>query len=431
MHLIYNCGRLRAKGYATFLGACGKAKIAAPEADLLWQAVERGSPRPGSTGIVRKLAAEGREIVEVLVLDHGHALTATQAATLQAALGKFFDRELAAALQAANAPTVSHAAAQATIDAALASALPALARQIPPAAPRLPAARPPPTARSSRKMAVLVSGIAALLLLVGGGWLALHTSDDPAPPASLSQETPAAPSQETTAAVQDFLRACHGEPDPALVTDLAMAFTDLAPVAHVDGLRAPLQLLGPAGSEALPDLSDLTDTDICAKRQALWQALETLRPHVGRVGDPPYQDALVDLAVPTEELALPRLAQTASQAEPPPAAPPDCARNKCFPILHPDDLVALAWIDGLYLALAAELAGTADAPASRSVGTARLTDFARDLRAAEVRFRGELALVGISANQPQWLKLLWNCEGRDHLDNCSFALAEISAWARR
>jgi hypothetical protein len=431
MRLIYNCGRLRAKGYATFIGASGNVDAERPGVDQLVQAVQRGQPLPGSAGIVRKLAAEGREIIEVLVLDHGRALERAHAAHLEAALGQLYDRDLLTTLNAANGQNTGHTAAQAMVEAALTAALPTLAKKIPPSARKIVAIQPKPAGRPINKRTAALVGIGATLLLLLGGFFWLRSTMASEPELALAEAPPAkqsGTSAETTDAVLDFLRACHGEPDPAQVDALASAFAELEPTKATDGLRDRPQLLEAAERETLPDLSGLDDKTICANRQALWQAVEAIRPNLGETGTSPYADILTDLGERAQNLTLIKLATIASQVQPPPPAPPDCAANRCFPILHPADVAAIRWIDGAYGTMTESLV---DNPASSSDSqTVTLQAHAEALREAEVRFRGELALVGISAEHPAWLQLLWNCEGREHLTTCGFPLAESSAWAR-
>lgn len=434
MRLIYHCGRLRAKGYATFLGTNGKTGSGEPGVDQLWQAVQRGEPKPGSTGIVRRLAAEGREIVEILVLEHGRSLTGAQTATLEAALGRIFDHALATALKTANAPNISHTAAQAMMEAALTAALPALAPQIPPSARKIVTAPPKPPAGKRWKRTVTLAGAGAALLLLLGGIFALRWTDTPDDQTAQTEATapePMPPSAETTDAVGDFLRACHGEPDPAVVETLAAAFAGLGPTKATDGLRDRLQLLELADRETLPDLAGQDDKTICSERQTLWQAIEALRPHASGTGPQPYSDVSADLENRSQDLMLIKVAVAAASVPAPPIAPPDCALNKCFPILHPADLAALRWIDGVHKAMTAPLATEATVSPPESNPTDALLSHAEALRGAEVRLRGELALAGITPDHPVWLKQLWDCEGRAHLATCSFPLAEATAWARR
>ena len=433
MRLIYNCGRLRAKGYATFIGASRNVGAERPGVDQLVQAVQRGQPLPGSTGIVRKLAAEGRDIIEVLVLDHGRALDRSHAAHLEAALGQLYDRDLLTTLNAANGQNIGHTVAQAMVEAALTASLPTLAKKIPPTAMKIVAIQPRPAGRPINKRTAALAGVGVTTLLLLGGFFALRSTMAPEPELALAEAPPAkqsGASAETKDAVLDFLRACHGEPDPAQVEALATAFAELGPTKATDGLRDRPQLLDSAERETMPDLSGLDDKTICARRQALWQAVETLRPNLGGTGTSPYADILTDLGERAQNLTLIKLATIASQVQPPPPAPPDCAANRCFPILHPADVAALRWIDEAYGTMIESLVGS---PASSTAGDSEagtLQAHAEALREAEVRFRGELALVGISAEHPTWLQRFWNCEGREHLTTCSFPLAEASAWAR-
>jgi hypothetical protein len=433
MRLIYNCGRLRGTGYATFLGNGGKAGSSDPSVEQLWQAVQRGAPRPGTTGIMRRLASEGREIVEVLVLDHGRSLTTAQTAAIEAALGSIFDRDIKTALQAANSPNVGLPAAQAMMGEALNAALPVLTRQIPSSARKIITTQSNPPARKRRKGVIAIAGTGGVLLLLGG-MLALRWPTEPEAEkakAEIAAPEPAVVSAETTETIKDFLYACYGVPDPAVVEPLASAFSQLAPTKATDGRRDRLQLIAEPDRNSLAPLSDRDDKSVCTERQALWQAIDALRPYIGRAEPMPYADVTSKLGDHARSLVLLDVATSVSQFAPPPSAPPDCAAGKCFPILHPADAAAIRWIDDLHKAMLSVLAAGPDVTKPEGVSVGSIESNAEALRAAEVQFRGELALAGIAMNQPNWLKQVWNCEGADHLTTCGFPLAKASAWARR
>ena len=129
MRLLYHCGRFRNHGYTTFFGGGEPIELARAAADRLLQAVEKGQALPGSTGVLRRLTAEGREICEVVLFDHGRAPTQSQDAAIQLALDRLLEGDLAVALKSA-VSAESFSAGQKLIGDALDKALPALAHII-------------------------------------------------------------------------------------------------------------------------------------------------------------------------------------------------------------------------------------------------------------------------------------------------------------
>lgn len=453
MRLIYRCGRFQDLGYTTILSGGSASDVERAATDRLWQSAQKGAALPGSTGISRDLASEGREVREVLLFDHGRTLTSSQVTKIQAALNGLFDSDLATALKAANGAKSFHAA-EAIMGDFLEAALPDFVRMIE-AAPVLSVVSlsRKPCSCVGKRMALVGSGFVGLVALVGVTFMVVvdgrstplsldevpaHETAEaktaklvedeatPAPRVATREESlkiDSGPSAKTRDAIEDFLRVCYGDSQSETVEDIAAIYAEQELRSYTDdGRRDRLQLLDERQRSGLQGLPVTGDKDICISRKELWAFIDNLRREFGNSSSP-FTVALQRLERNAGDFVLTKAAQSVAALPPPPELPADCAKDRCLPIIDPADIEARDWIRKIYSGTTASLPGVEVGPVTTA--EAFLQAYGGPLRRAEVEFRGEADLMGVMPDRPKWLNLIWNCEMRN---SCEVPLLSMQDW---
>lgn len=441
IRLIYRGSRLRGQGYVTITSGGEHSTAEKAGIELYCQSVLKGQPKPGSTGVLRKLSFEGRQIDEILVFHHGRHLTHSQVEALQAELGRLFDSGLAAALAAVNASGQDAASARASVREALDRFLTEISRALPISAPavELSAGRPHSAKPGLRgwSLPVISLAILVLLALAGVGVLfvsgAMDGSDVDATDSNTSALQPTAkgpvvPVSNSGIAIAELVTACWPTATPEVIEGLKAVYADrnIGSYDSSSGRRDRFQLIDQQGRH-LVRLDEATDDkSVCERRNELWMAAQRLREaRVVSGVQPPYRQALQAVGLNADKFELVSVANKAWSHYPLPDTPEDCARGYCLPIYDPADIGALRVIDNTYRGIAEVLSD--DRPSDEII--ARSEKFAdayeAKLRQAEIIFRGELALAGEPMPRIELLKQFWNCEGREHRDACAYPLLGV------
>jgi len=434
MRLIYRSGRFRNQGHTTFVSGGTLSEADRGRADRLWQAIQKGQTPAGTTGIHRRLASEGREVGEVLVLDHGRRLDAVQDEALRQSLAGVLGGAVARALNEAGRADGDAVAARAMIERALEAALPALENHIPAGAPTAPVPRQHPAPAASRlPRPVFLAGTGLATVLVLGALWAFSGGETPAPgeadPASDPTTEASAASPELRKTIQDFVEACHGPQLDAVVDMLSHAYAGRTLMrSDENGQREPLQQLTAIEAARLASRA-ATDKDVCSRRGAFWDEIEKVRMSVlvkGPETPSPLDPMLQRLGIDARQFALARVAEAVAKAPPPPDRPPDCSQGLCLPIYDPADVRALDWINEIHAVLANVSDDTEDASVEQFTPITFRQKYSDSLRQAEIQFRGELSLLGERWEGVGHFEILWTCEGQQHRNVCDFPLLAVS-----